>query len=111
MAADLPRRRSLAGRGRRGGPHRPCARSARGDRGRAPGRRRRLLRRSRRARAGASRTPARSPMNYQEQRAVAFRGLLERLDREAGLPSIAAAELVERAVATPVLAALFTGDP
>lgn len=50
-------------------------------------------------------------MNYQEQRAVAFRGLLERLGREAGLPSVAAAELVERAVATPVLAALFTGDP
>jgi hydrogenase-1 operon protein HyaE len=50
-------------------------------------------------------------MNYQEQRAAAFRGLLERLGREAGLPCVTAAELVDRAATAPVLAALFTGDP
>lgn len=50
-------------------------------------------------------------MNYQEQRAVAFRGLLERLGREAGLANVTAAALGELAAATPLLAALFTGDP
>ncbi len=50
-------------------------------------------------------------MNYQEQRAAAFRGLLDRLGREAGLPCVSAAELADRAAATPLLAALFTGDP
>ena len=50
-------------------------------------------------------------MNYQEQRADAFRGVLERLGREAALPSVTAAELGDRAAATPLLAALFTGDP
>jgi hydrogenase-1 operon protein HyaE len=50
-------------------------------------------------------------MNYQQQRAEAFRDLLGRLGRETGLPSVTAAELVERAAASPVLAALFTGDP
>jgi hydrogenase-1 operon protein HyaE len=50
-------------------------------------------------------------MNYQEQRAVAFRALLERLDREAVLPSIGAAQLASHAAATPLLAVLFTGDP
>jgi len=50
-------------------------------------------------------------MNYQEQRSAAFRGVLERLGREAGLPSVTAAELGARAAATPLLAALFTGDP
>jgi hydrogenase-1 operon protein HyaE len=50
-------------------------------------------------------------MNYQEQRAAAFRVLLERLGRDAGVPSVAAAELGDHAAATPVLAALFTGDP
>ena len=50
-------------------------------------------------------------MNYEEQRAAAFRELLERLGREAGLPSVAAGELAGRAAATPTLAVLFTGDP
>jgi hydrogenase-1 operon protein HyaE len=50
-------------------------------------------------------------MNYQEQRATDFRGLLERLEREAGLARVAAAELAARAAVTPTLAALFTGDP
>jgi hydrogenase-1 operon protein HyaE len=50
-------------------------------------------------------------MNYQQQRAAAFDGLLERLEREAGLPRVKGLELEVRAAATPVLAALFTGDP
>jgi hydrogenase-1 operon protein HyaE len=50
-------------------------------------------------------------MNYQQQRAADFRDLLTRLAREAELPSIAAADLAERAAATPALAVLFTGDP
>jgi hydrogenase-1 operon protein HyaE len=50
-------------------------------------------------------------MNYQQQRADAFRDLLGRLGREAGLPSVTATELGERAAASPVLVALFTGDP
>jgi hydrogenase-1 operon protein HyaE len=50
-------------------------------------------------------------MNYQEQRAAAFHGLLERLAREAGLPTVDAAALAERTAATPALAVLFTGEP
>jgi hydrogenase-1 operon protein HyaE len=50
-------------------------------------------------------------MNYQQQRAQAFRDLLGRLARDAGLPSVTAAELGKRAPASPLLAVLFTGDP
>ncbi len=50
-------------------------------------------------------------MNYQQQRAAAFDGLLERLEREAGLPRVKGLELEARAAATPLLAVLFTGDP
>ena len=50
-------------------------------------------------------------MNYQQQRADAFSDLLRRLGREAGLPSVTAAELGARAAASPLLAVLFTGDP
>ena len=50
-------------------------------------------------------------MNYAQQRSAAFRGLLERLAREAGLPCVEAAQLAARAAATPKLAVLFTGDP
>jgi hydrogenase-1 operon protein HyaE len=50
-------------------------------------------------------------MNYQQQRAAAFQTLLERLAREADLPSVTAMELAGRAATAPALAALFTGDP
>ena len=50
-------------------------------------------------------------MNYAEQRAAAFAALLERLAREAGLPSATGAGLASRAASAPLLAALFTGDP
>ncbi len=50
-------------------------------------------------------------MNYPLERAAAFQGLLERLARDAGLPSIMADDLAACAAAAPALAVLFTGDP
>ncbi|MBS0395174.1 MAG: creatininase family protein [Proteobacteria bacterium] len=50
-------------------------------------------------------------MNYQQQRAVAFRGVLERLEREAQLPTLTAEALAAQVAASPLLAVLFTGDP
>jgi hydrogenase-1 operon protein HyaE len=50
-------------------------------------------------------------MNYQQQRAAAFAGVLARLAREAGLPTADAAGVDELAATVPALAVLFTGDP
>ncbi len=50
-------------------------------------------------------------MNYQQQRAAAFRGVLERLAREADVPTLTAAALEAQVAAAPLLAVLFTGDP
>ncbi len=50
-------------------------------------------------------------MNYQQQRAAAFRGVLERLAREAQVPTLTADALAAQIDAAPLLAVLFTGDP
>jgi hydrogenase-1 operon protein HyaE len=50
-------------------------------------------------------------MNYQQQRAAEFQGLLERLAREENLPSVKADDLPALAAAAATLAVLFTGDP
>jgi len=50
-------------------------------------------------------------MNYQQQRALEFQGLLGRLARDEGLPSVMADDLPALASSAAALAVLFTGDP
>lgn len=50
-------------------------------------------------------------MSYESDRESALHELLQRLAREASIPTLRAADLPPRAAQEPLLAVLFTGDP